>query len=65
MYESDLKNFQPQAAVKYLYVKAVISLTIFAVISVGIYFLIHKYLTIKYDFLIFILLIYRIKVIRQ
>ena len=58
MYESDLNNFQPQAAVKYLYVKAVISLTIFAVISLGIYFLIHKYLTINYDFLIFILLIY-------
>lgn len=58
MYEIDLNNFQPQAAVKYLYMKAVISLMMFAVISGGIYFVIHKYLTVKYDFLIFILLLY-------
>ncbi|MDJ1112777.1 MULTISPECIES: PH domain-containing protein [Macrococcus] len=58
MYEIDLNNFQPQAAVKYMYVKAIMLFILFTVISGVIYFVMHKYLTIKYDFLIFILLLY-------
>ncbi len=58
MYEIDLNNFQPQAAVKYMYVKAIMLFILFTVISGVIYFMMHKYLTIKYDFLIFILLLY-------
>ena len=58
MYFDDLSFYQPKSAVKYMYVKAIILFILFAVISSVIYFGMHHYLTVKYDFLIFLLLLY-------